>query len=272
MTSLTVLDFSGKNIRFERRGDRAWVSLTDMAKATEKQVNDYTRSKSATEFLEEFEAITGIPVIESRVGGAGILENERGTWAIEEVAIDFAAWCSIGFRIWVSQQIRTLMTEGAVLIAPASHPEPAKLGSSVEATAAALNPLRLFLTTVPEALVEGFLLNQLQVHHPEIKGAINAAHGLLAATNAIPELLLTPTAIGKRLGVSARIVNAVLIANGYQVKNTSKSKTEPAYLPTEKGKEYSSNTLATGRSANNTSYQHIKWQESIVELVQDLIA
>lgn len=156
-------------------------------------------------------------------------------------------------------------------IAPAAQPEPAKLGSSVEATAAALNPLRLFLKTVPEALVEGFLLNQLQTHHPELKADINAAHGLLAATNAIPQLLLTPTAIGKRLGVSARIVNAVLIASGYQVKNPSKSKTEPAYLPTEKGKEHSSNTLATGRSADNTSYQHIKWHESIVEIVQDLI-
>lgn len=40
MESLTVLDFSGKNIRFERRGDQVWVSLTDMAKATEKKVNE----------------------------------------------------------------------------------------------------------------------------------------------------------------------------------------------------------------------------------------
>jgi hypothetical protein len=104
-----------------------------------------------------------------------------------------------------------------------------------------------------------------------MKGDINAAHGLLAATNAIPELLLTPTAIGKRLGVSARVVNAVLTANGYQVKNASKSKAEPAYLPTGKGKLYSCNTLATSRSTDNTSYQHIKWQESIVGIVQDLI-
>ena len=269
MTSLTVLDFSGKNIRFERRGDRVWVSLTDMAKATGKLVGHWNALDSTIEYVAKFESIIGIPIMTSSPGGS---PETTGTWAIEEVAIKFAMWCNIEFEIWVTQQIRTLMTEGVVSIAPVAHPEPAKLGSSVEATAAALNPLRLFLTTVPESLVEGFLLNQLQVHHPEIKGAINAAHGLLAATNAIPEILLTPTAIGKRLGVSARIVNAVLIANGYQVKNTSKSKTEPAYLPTEKGKEYSSNTLATGRSADNTSYQHMKWQESIVELVQDLIA
>lgn len=55
MTNLTVLNFSDKSIRFERRGDRVWVNLTDMAKATGKQVNDYTRSKSASEFLAELE-------------------------------------------------------------------------------------------------------------------------------------------------------------------------------------------------------------------------
>lgn len=128
----------------------------------------------------------------------------------------------------------------------------------------------MLLSSVPDALVDGFLLNQLQVHHPELKNTINAAHGLLAATNPIPELLLTPTAIGERLGVSARVVNALLTENGYQVKNQSKSKTEPACLPTELGDRFSSNTLATGKGRDNTSYQHTKWQESIVEVLRNL--
>lgn len=119
MTQLTVLDFAGKNIRFESRGDRVWVSLTDMAKATGKLVADYTRSKAVSQFLTEFEGIMGIPIMVSNVGGTPEL---TGTWAIEEVAIDFAAWCSTGFRIWVAQQIRTLMTEGVVAIAP-TQPE-----------------------------------------------------------------------------------------------------------------------------------------------------
>jgi hypothetical protein len=266
MTNLTVFDFGNKGIRFERRGDRMWVSLTDMAKATGKQVNDYTRSKSATLFIEEFESVTGIPVTETVQGGN---PEKQGTWAIEEVAIDFAAWCSVGFRIWVSQQIRTLMSEGTVSLAP-EQPK-AKLGTSVEATAVALNPLRMLLTTVPDALVEGFLLNEVQRYHPELKASINAAHSLLDATNPIPEILLTPTAISQRLGVSARVVNAILTANDYQIKNPSKGKTEPAYLPTEKGKEYSSNTIATGRGSDNTSYQHTKWNESIVSVVKGLM-
>jgi len=264
MESLTVLDFAGKNIRFERRDDRVWVSLTDMAKATDKRVNDYTRLESTTQFLKEFESIAGIPVMVSNVGGA---PEMTGTWAVEEVAIDFAAWCNVSFRIWVTQQIRTLMTKGTVSIALAPQPEPAK----TELTPAKLDLLRSAMSSVPAPLVDGFILNRVQYHHPELKADIEAAHGMLAATNPIPELLLTPTAIGERLGVTARVVNALLTENGYQVKNHTKSKTEPAYLPTELGERFSSNTLATGRGKDNTSYQHVKWNESIVEVLRNLM-
>ena len=253
MESLTVLDFAGKNIRFERRGDRVWVSLTDMAKATGKLVADYTRSRYATEFLGELESIMGILVMVPNVGGA---TETTGTWAIEEVAIEFAAWCSVGFRIWVTQQIRTLMAEGVVTIAPAREPV------KVELTPAKLDLLRSAMSSVPTPLVDGFILSRVQFHYPELKADINAAHGLLAATNPIPELLLTPTAIGDRLGVSARVVNALLTENGYQTKDHAKSKTEPAYLLTELGDQHSS---------DSTSYQHTKWQESIVEVLRTLM-
>jgi hypothetical protein len=127
------------------------------------------------------------------------------------------------------------------------------------------------MSSVPTPLVNGFILNRIQYHYPELKADIEAAHSLLAATNSIPEVLLTPTAIGQRLGVSARVVNALLTENGYQVKNHNKSKTEPAYLPTELGERYSSNTLATGKGRDNTSYQHTKWQESIVKVLRGLM-
>ena len=141
MESLTVLDFAGKNIRFERRGDHVWTSLTDMAKATGKKVNDYTRLESTIQFLKELESVAGIPVTETKQGG---VPETQGTWAIEEVSIDFAAWCSVGFRIWIAQQIRTLMTEGFVSIAPEPRPEPVK----VELTPAKLDLLRSAMSSV----------------------------------------------------------------------------------------------------------------------------
>jgi hypothetical protein len=264
MSSLTVLDFAGKNIRFEMRGDRVWVSLTDMAKATGKRVNDYLRLATTIEFLTEFGKSAGIPVDQIIETNESKGTNEqRGTWAIEEVAIDFAAWCNVKFRVWVSQQIKTLMTEGTVSIAPKSE-KPAL-------TAAHLDLLRSAMSSVPAPLVDGMLLNEVQRYHPELKQSINAAHSLLAANTPIAEILLTPTAIGDRLGTSARVINALLTANGYQIKNPNKGKTEPAYFPTEKGKPYSCNTIATGRKEDNTSYQHTKWVESMVETVRDLM-
>ena len=264
MESLTVLDFAGKNIRFERRGDRVWVSLTDMAKATGKQVGHWTRLDGTIEYLTKLESVLQIRITETAQGG---IPEAQGTWAVEEVAIKFAMWCNVEFEIWVTQQIRTLMAEGVVTIAPAPQPEPVK----VELTPAKLDLLRSAMSSVPTPLVDGFILNRVQFHYPELKADINAAHGLLAATNPIPELLLTPTAIGDRLGVSARVVNALLTENGYQTKNHAKSKTEPAYLPTELGNRHSSNTLATGKGSDSTSYQHTKWNESIVEVLRTLM-
>jgi KilA-N domain len=117
-SDLTVLDFAGKGIRFERRGDRIWVNLTDMAAASGKLVAGYTRLESTSRFITELESIMQICIMVSNVGGT---PEQTGTWAIEEVAIDFAAWCSVGFRIWVAQQIRRLMTEGTVTI---TEPKP----------------------------------------------------------------------------------------------------------------------------------------------------
>jgi hypothetical protein len=237
-----------------------------MAKATGTQVGHWNALSSTIEYLVKLESIIGIPIVLSNSGGK---PETTGTWAIEEVAIKFAMWCNIEFEIWVTQQIRTLMAEGAVSIiavsAPASQPP------STEITPAKLDLIRSAMSSVPTPLVDGFILNRIQYHHPELKADIEAAHSLLAATNPIPKVLPPPTAIGERLGVSARVVNVLLTENGYQVKNHAKSKSEPAYLPTELGERYSSNTLATGKGRDSTSYQHTKWQESIVEVLRALM-
>jgi len=155
----------------------------------------------------------------------------------------------------------------------ASQTEPQKIGSSIKATADVIEITRRFLTNVNESLVNGFLLNQLQKFHPEIKTVVDDAHALLAATNTIPELLLNPTEVGKRLGLKPQEVNQLLINHGYQVKNVEKSsKTQPDYLPTEKGKPFSNFTLATGKNKDNSSFQHLKWRESIIDELRDLLS
>jgi hypothetical protein len=120
MSNLSVFDFNSNNIRFENREGRVWVCLTDMAKASGKRINDWNRLNATTEFLTEFEGVAGIPVTEIIQGGQPTLQ---GTWAIEEVALEFAGWCSVQFKIWMLQQIKTLITKGSVSLAPVEQPQ-----------------------------------------------------------------------------------------------------------------------------------------------------
>ena len=120
MSNLSVFDFNSNNIRFENREGRVWVSLTDMAKASGKQLGHWNTLKSTTEFLTVFESVIGIPIMVSNVGG---LPETTGTWAIEEVALEFAGWCSVKFKIWMLQQIKTLMTNGTVSLPQVEQPQ-----------------------------------------------------------------------------------------------------------------------------------------------------
>jgi hypothetical protein len=120
MSNLSVFDFNSNNIRFENREGRVWVSLTDMAKASGKQLGHWNTLKSTTEFLTVFESIIGIPIMVSNVGG---LPETTGTWAIEEVALEFAGWCSVKFKIWMLQQIKTLVTTGTVSLPQVEQPQ-----------------------------------------------------------------------------------------------------------------------------------------------------
>ena len=121
-------------------------------------------------------------------------------WMFEDNPALAKAMGKAGATIFMHQLAGFNVTSTA--IAPAPQPEPVK----VELTPAKLDLLRSAMSSVPTPLVDGFILNRVQFHYPELKADINAAHGLLA-TNPIPELLLTPTAISDRLGVSARVVN-----------------------------------------------------------------
>ena len=120
MTNLTILDFQSSNIRFENRDGRVWVSLTDMAKASGKLLGNWNQLNSTKEFLYALESDIGYPISETIKGG---VPSKQGTWAIEEVAIEFAGWCSVQFKIWTLRQIKTLMSQGYVALPQTQQPK-----------------------------------------------------------------------------------------------------------------------------------------------------
>jgi len=265
MSILAKFEFESNQVRIVTIDGEPWFVAKDVCKVLE-----LDNSSQAISRLDDDEK--GVTTDDTLGGKQQLVTiSESGMYSLVLTSRKPQAQA---FKRWITKEVipsirKTGKYEVEQPIAP--QVEQPKLGSSVEATVAAINPLRHVLTSLDPALVDGFILNEIGKLHPELKKQINAAHSLLAANTPIAEILLTPTAIGDRLGTSARVINALLTANGYQIKNPNKGKTEPAYFPTEKGKPYSSNTIATGRKEDNTSYQHTKWVESMVETVRDLM-
>lgn len=190
MYNITVLKYDGKSVRFDNITDRVWVSLTDMATATDTRVNNWSKLTSTKQFLKDFEEMECRPVMEMVQGD--VSAELRGLWAIDEVAIEFAAWCTRSFRVWVSQGIRNVIEDepdpvANIPITKLEIPESPK--QKMFLTPAKLDLLRSALSSVPAPLRDEFLLSQVQVYHPELKPVVDAANLLLAATT-------HPTAIG----------------------------------------------------------------------------
>lgn len=183
------------------------------------------------------------------------------------------AFESIGIRAWVRDSVgwkNPNSLKDDILNEHPSLPAP-----SVKEEIEVLT-LCLSIGQIDSRLIAGVALNHAGTRMPQLEGAVNEGHGLLAAAGK-SDLLLTPTKVGKEVGISARKVNEILIHLGYQVKNESKkSKTEPDYLVTEIGKLYADNTMATGKlidgKADNTTYQHLKWKEDIIPVIQSYLA
>jgi hypothetical protein len=106
---MSNLSYNGQII--EQRQTDNYVNLTQMAKANDVVVYEFTRSEFATGYLKALqESINGkSPLIMVKGFGA-----DKTTWGHPLVAIAFGQWISPEFHVWCNLNIQTLMTNGTV--------------------------------------------------------------------------------------------------------------------------------------------------------------
>lgn len=128
-------------------------------------------------------------------------------------------------------------------------------------------------TNIKPEVIGTLTLNLIESLVPELKLHLLEARQLLITNTATKHKLVTATEIGKALGISARAVNKILLAIGYQVANPNKrSKKDCSYLAVGQGVELSDFTLSTGQGTDTTTYQQLRWYVSIIEIIQAAIA
>ena len=122
----------------------------------------------------------------------------------------------------------------------------------------------------------GLAISATQVQIPELSKGLEPVKLALVSAAADEDkendVYLTPTTLGKRLGISARTMNNRLKRHGLQKRNRDYSAGQSAWLPTEKGKEYSILTVEEHRGEDPTQYQHLKWSERVLELFESPLA
>ena len=110
-----VFSYNGSNVTFRAENGIVYVNATEMAKPFNKRPNDYLSLPSVNQLLEAITRKSGNADIQLVISVRGGLNP--GTWLHEDVALDFAQWLSIDFKLWCNDHIKELLLTGETEIA-----------------------------------------------------------------------------------------------------------------------------------------------------------
>lgn len=114
-TTLQVFNYNETPVSFRLSyGQGVMINATEMAKPFGKRPVDYLRLPSTSELLEAIVRKSHICQDQLVMTVKGSPEYGGGTWMHEDVAIDFAQWLSVDFRLWVNDRIKELLKYGIV--------------------------------------------------------------------------------------------------------------------------------------------------------------
>lgn len=107
--------YNGVEISFSN-DNGVMINATEMARVFNKTPKDYLRTQSAKELLDAVSSrqkclLTDLVNV---INGG----NSNGTWMHETIALDFAQWLSVDFRLWCNDRIKELMQHGATAVNP----------------------------------------------------------------------------------------------------------------------------------------------------------
>lgn len=113
MNQLTKLfSYQGNEVTFRNAEGTAFVNATQMAKFFGKRPNDYLGLVASKELIEAITRKNGNSINQLVITKGGSSDNGGGTWLHETIALDFAQWLSVDFKLWCNDRIKELLTVG----------------------------------------------------------------------------------------------------------------------------------------------------------------
>lgn len=111
---LNLFSYNGNNVTFRNDKGLVFANATEMAKPFGKRTNDYLNLPSTAELLEAVTRRNGITQNQVVITVKGNYSDGRsqGTWLHEDLALDFAQWLSLDFKLWCNDKIKELLLNG----------------------------------------------------------------------------------------------------------------------------------------------------------------
>ncbi|MEH2177413.1 BRO-N domain-containing protein [Nostoc sp.] len=275
MSNLTVFQFESHEVRFVGTAIDPWWVGADVCAALK-----HSNPSSAIARLDEDEKKLLDP--KQYLGSS----SNQEFWAISESGFYSLIFTSRKaqakrFKKWVTSVVLPSIrktgsyalasTETASSIVPTPESQVKSLQSSVPTPQeiSDLFDLTLGGAGLDSKLIAGVKLNAIASYNPALLEAAEIAKSALSIP--IEQGLVRPTQLGEKLEAktgekwSAIKVNKLLTDLGFQIPNPDGK--NPAYLPTEKGSEYSQLVLDTAKGRDKT-VQSLQWHLSVLEALE----
>ena len=117
MDKIKVFNYNGSDITFSS-GNWVMVNATEMARAFDKRPIDYLRLPTTIELVNAIVRKSHISESQLIITKQGSSINGGGTWLHEDIALDFAQWLSVDFRLWCNDRIKELLKHGMTATQP----------------------------------------------------------------------------------------------------------------------------------------------------------
>jgi len=191
-----IFNYNGNNITFQIGNGDVMVNATEMAKPFGKRASEYLRLPSTKQLID---AIVG----KSHFEESQLVTTIRGglnpsTFLHEDIALDFAQWLSVDFKLWCNDRIKELLKHGLT----ATH-------NTIEDL---LNNPDTLIKTLEVLKSERAEKERLQIQNQKQHEALQLSAPKVEYYNEVltSTSTYTTTLIAKELGVSAMVLNRKL--------------------------------------------------------------
>lgn len=107
-----IFSYNGNDVTFKTVDDVTYVNATEMAKYFNRRTNDYLSLVSTNALVKAITRKTGKSENQLVIKKTGMPVFGGGVWLHEDIAIDFAQWLSVDFKLWCTDKIKELLLKG----------------------------------------------------------------------------------------------------------------------------------------------------------------